>query len=150
MEIFIFSIILAILYLFFHKKVNERSKIILGHKMSDIELIHSLYQNAIGYMNQKNYIGAKKEFQRIIFLGGGDRDIFFRYGLTLYYLKEYDRSLSFYKKALVLSENNNSMQVKIYQAIAKVWNDKGEHNESLVFYNKAMEISIKLRKISHG
>jgi tetratricopeptide (TPR) repeat protein len=64
-------------------------------------------------------------------------------GMELTKLKQFDSSLVFLTKALQLSNNNQLLQVKIYKAMAIAWEGRGNNNNSLVCYNRAIEISVE-------
>jgi len=133
MEVFLFILILIMLSIFFYQKKAKNNIL----NMDDIQRI---YKDAMQYMIENKYLRAKKEFEKILSFGEQNVNIFFQYGVVLYHLREYDKSLIFYDKSLDLSEKNTFFQIKIYKAIAKVWDKKEENNKSILSYNKSLEL----------
>ena len=78
-----------------------------------------------------------------------DANSLFQKALELNKLGEYETSLAFLYRALHLSNGDYILQVKIYRAMATVLEDKGDNNNALFCYNKAMEISVKFLEEKH-
>lgn len=127
------------------KSINYIPGIAEAHRV--IGVGYSYLENPT--LSVESYMESLKHFKKLGDIRNEAR-IYNNIG-NLYRFRDYNTALSYYKKALSLSENlsNNELRAGLYFSIASVYQNKGQYNKSLDYYNKSNQIFTRLKDTTY-
>ncbi|WP_299061897.1 ATP-binding protein [uncultured Polaribacter sp.] len=138
--------------LYFHNKslklaksINDQIGIPFAYSnIANIYLKQSEYTNAKKYLDSAFHIRKKrKDFY-------GITDSYLYYGDLFYHKKEFQKAITDYKKALILSKNNNYFPLKKYalELLYKSYDSLNDYRNSLKYFKEFSKMKDSINNVS--